>query len=311
MKHNLKITIILLSMFIFTQFIGLYVVDHYSNVKIINGKIQNVTAPKLPLGLEIPQVQSESDYTSLFYDLILAFIIAVSLLFVLTRFKAAFILKAWFFVVVVIALTVFFNAVVPEFKYMIFFAVLISIILAYIKIYKRNLLIHNLTELAIYPGIAAVFVPILSLFWLMVLLILISLYDMWAVWHSKVMQKMAMYQINELNIFSGFFFPYLSKQMKEKLKKLRKSSKLKVKLKGKKIRANVAILGGGDIIFSIISAGVMLKTLGLVPALLVVLGATAGLSYLMFYAEKKKFYPAMPFISAGIFIAILLSYLIF
>ena len=29
MKHNLKITAILLGMFIITQFIGLYVVNHY------------------------------------------------------------------------------------------------------------------------------------------------------------------------------------------------------------------------------------------------------------------------------------------
>ena len=32
------------------------------------------------------------------------------------------------------------------------------------KIYRKNLIIHNLTELAIYPGIATVFVPILN-FW--------------------------------------------------------------------------------------------------------------------------------------------------
>jgi hypothetical protein len=43
----------------------------------------------------------------------------------------------------------------------------------------------------------------------------------------------------------------------------------------------------------------------------VIIGAAIGLAYLFFFAKKRKFYPAMPFISAGIFIAIGLSYLIF
>jgi presenilin-like A22 family membrane protease len=128
---------------------------------------------------------------------------------------------------------------------------------------------------------------------------------MWAVWHSGIMQKMAKYQINKLNIFSGFFVPYVSKKVRQKLKKMKKSE-----LKKKKIRVNMAILGGGDVVFPIIAAGVMLKTLGLLSSIFVIIGATLGLSYLMFFAEKKKFYPAMPFITAGIFAGIILSYLI-
>jgi len=295
-------------MFIITQFIGLYVVDHYSKTKVINGEIQNVSAPELPLGLQTPEIQKESDYRDFFYAIIFAFIVAICLLFLLTRFNAAFILKLWFFVVVIIALTITFNAFIPQFNYSIFLVLVLAIPLAYFKIYQRNFLIHNFTELFIYPGIAAVFVPILNLFWIIVLLILISIYDMWAVWHSGIMQKMAKYQINKLNIFAGFFVPYLSKQMKGKLEKLRKTSKSK--LKEKKIRANIAILGGGDVIFPIIAAGVMLKTFGLYSALFVMVGATLGLAYLFFAAEKKKFYPAMPFISAGIFIGMILSWII-
>jgi len=55
----------------------------------------------------------------------------------------------------------------------------------------------------------------------------------------------------------------------------------------------------------------MLKTLGLVPAFFVIAGATLGLAYLFVAAEKRKFYPAMPFITAGIFAGILASYLVF
>ena len=129
---------------------------------------------------------------------------------------------------------------------------------------------------------------------------------MWAVWKTGVMQKMAKYQIKKLKLFSGFFVPYLSKKQKQKLKKL----KIAKSPKKKAMRVSVAILGGGDIVFPIITAGVMLKTLGLLSAVFVILGAALGLGYLFFFAKKKKFYPAMPFISAGIFIAMLLSWLI-
>ena len=133
------------------------------------------------------------------------------------------------------------------------------------------------------------------------------------------MQKMAKYQMNKLKVFSGFFVPYVSKRMRMKIKKMKKSE-----LKKKKIKAHVAILGGGDGIFPIITAGVVLKTTifnmpgelkpfigGVLPALFVIAGSTLGLSYLFFFAKKKKFYPAMPFISLGILLGLVVSYLIF
>ena len=162
----------------------------------------------------------------------------------------------------------------------------------------------------IYPGIAAVFVPLLNVWTIIILLVLISVYDMWAVWHSGIMQKMAKYQMENLKVFSGFFVPYMDKATRKKVK-LWKNTLKKSELKKKKIKVNVAILGGGDIVFPIITAGVMLKTLGLGSALFVSLGATLGLAYLFMKSEKKKFYPAMPYITTGILLGIGLSYLVF
>ncbi len=295
MKHNLKITLVLLAMFIITQFIGLYVVDHYS-----------AKDKPLPFGMGAPEVEKESDYYGFFTGIIIAFIFAISILFFLTKFKAEFILKLWFFLVVVIALAISFNSIIPPFQYVTILALIIALPLAFIKIYKKDFIVHNATELFIYPGIAAVFVPILNLFTIIALLILISIYDMWAVWHAGIMQKMAKYQINKLNVFSGFFVPYVSEKVKQTIKKLKKSE-----LKKKKFKANVAILGGGDVIFPIIAAGVMLKYFGLVGALFVIAGATLGLAGLFFLAEKKKFYPAMPFITSGIFLGMVVNWLFF
>ena len=303
MKHNLKITAIILIMFVITQFIGIYVVNHYLSEE-----------NKLPFGLETPEIEKASDYSIFFGAIIIAFIIAIFLFFFLAKFKIEFILKLWFFVVVVIALSISFFSITGNFDKFVFgiplIAVLVALPLAIIKIYRRNFLVHNFSELLIYPGIAAVFVPLLNVYTVIGLLVLISIYDMWAVWHTGIMQKMAKYQINKLKIFSGFFVPYLSKQVRTKIKKWKKTLK-KSELKKKKIKINIAILGGGDIVFPIITAGVMLKTLGLVPAILVILGATLGLAALFLFSKKKKFYPAMPFITGGIIVGIVLSYLLF
>lgn len=314
MKHNLKITAIILGMFLLTQFIGLYVVNHYSPFKVVDGKIIERPAPELPFGMQPPEVRENSEFAQVLVSIIFAFVIAITFIFFLTKFNVDFLIKIWFFVVVAIALGIALNSFIPKFQYQILIVLLIVIPLAFVKIYKKNLLLHNTTELFIYPGIAAVFVPLLNVWTIILLLIIISLYDMWAVWHSGFMQKMAKYQINKLNVFSGFFVPYASKKTKQKIKLMRlqakKSKKAEKELKGKKFKVNVAILGGGDVIFPIITAGVMLKTLGIWAALFVVAGATLGLAYLFFNSEKKKFYPAMPFISAGIFVGMILAWLI-
>lgn len=295
-------------MFILTQFIGLYVIDYYSATKIVDGVLQNVTnSNQLPYGMQTPEIKNESDfYTTLFPSLVIAFVIAISLLFFLTKFRAEFILKLWFFLVVVLALGISVNSFIPiSWKYPAIIALIIALPLAFVKIYGRSFLVHNITELFIYPGIAAVFVPILNIWTIIALLVLISVYDMWAVWHSGIMQKMAKYQINKLRIFSGFFVPTISKTVKMQMQKMKKSD-----LKKKRFKVNIAILGGGDVVFPIIAAGVMLKTFGLLSAIFVILGATLGLTYLFLISKKKKFYPAMPFITGGIFAGMIISYLV-
>jgi len=313
MKHNPKIIILLLAMFVVTQFIGLAVLhaDIFHLEQEVNGTIETVPNPHLSW-IQPPEVETQKESFSMLGSLIFAFIIAISLLILLSKFKIRFILKAWFFLVVCIALflTIYaFEKLVPfaiPSNLALIIPIIIALPLAFIKIFKREFLVHNFTELLIYPGIAAVFVPILNLYTIIIFLILISVYDIWAVWHSGIMQKMAKYQINKLNIFPGFFVPYVSKKIRSKIKKMKKSE-----LKTKRIKVNVAILGGGDVIFPIITAGVVLKTWGFLPALFVIAGATLGLCYLFFFSEKRKFYPAMPFITTGIFAGMVLSYLIF
>ena len=324
MKHTIKITAVILGLFLITQFIGLLVCSIYLPKQeiIINQQgaqeLANIT-PELPYGMQPPEIQQERDFWAVIPSFAISIFIAVVLILLLSKYQWNFIIKLWFFSVVVLALGIAINAFMLLFNlfqenYIFSFplawilSLLIAIPLAIFKIYRPRVLIHNLTELFIYPGIAAVFIPILSPYTVLVLLILISIYDVWAVWHSGIMQKMAKYQMNELKIFGGLFIPYITKEMRAKIRKLKK---LKDKKKLKKIKVNVAILGGGDIVFPIITAGVFLKYYGIAPALLIIFGAFAGLFFLLYRSEKKKFYPAMPFITGGIVIGLLIWLLSF
>ncbi|MBS3092755.1 hypothetical protein J4466_05045 [Candidatus Pacearchaeota archaeon] len=296
-------------MFLVTQLIGLAVIYSYTPIiqqVEINGTLQNITVNPLPYGLEPPEVEKEISLLSIIF----AFIIAVFFVFLLTKLKAALFIRLWFFVVVIIVLAITFNALLSWFISYKFYPEIISLLialpLAIYKIFKRNLIVHNITELLIYPGIAVVFVPLLNTWTIITLLIIISVYDIWAVWHSGFMQKMAKYQINELKLFAGFFVPYLNKKQRELVREAKaKKSKLK-----KSMKVNLAILGGGDVVFPIITAGVIFRTLGLLPALIVSLCATISLFILFVFAKKGKFYPAMPFITAGLLVGIGLAYLV-
>lgn len=302
-------------MFIIAQIIGLIVIHNYNTPttytvfnKTTNTYEEVNANPELPFGMQPPEIKPAVSLPMI----VTSFIIAILLVFLLMTIKAKKFLRIWFFVVVIIAITIALNSFLLKtdlysfflikhqifnLRSSIFLSLIVALPLAFFKIFKRNFLIHNISELLIYPGIAVVFVPLLNISITVILLLLISAYDIWAVWHSGFMQKMAKFQINELKIFSGFFIPYLEKKARLKLKEA-KSKKDKLKLK--KIKVNLAILGGGDVVFPIIMAGVVLKSLGLLPSLLIVLGSVISLIFLFFFSKKGKFYPAMPFLTSGI-----------
>jgi len=291
-------------MFLITQLIGLFIINFY---------LQDGNA--LPYGFDQQNLDKQNSFSFL-ASLISSFVIAVFLVLILTKLKSVIFMRAWFFIVVCLALGLTLNAIFSLIKVPMpaIFALIMGVIFSYFKVFKRNIIFHNTTELLIYPGIAAIFASILNIFTLIVLLVIIAVYDVWAVWHSGIMQKMAKYQIENIRVFGGFFIPYASKKIKEKIKFLRQKYKNKIIpeaiIKGNKIKVNLAILGGGDIVFPIIAAGVILKSWGLVPALIVVLSSFLALLYLFMFAKKKKFYPAMLYLSTGIFLGILTGWLI-
>jgi presenilin-like A22 family membrane protease len=308
MKRNLKIAIILLSIFLITQLLGVYVVNFYLN-----------PLEKIPYGFDNSQLTSSQTpgiYTQILFSFIISLIIAIVLIFFLIKIKSNWIMKIWFFIVVCLALGVTLNVFIRQLGFIEAskMALAIGLLFGYFKVFRRNIIVHNFIEMLIYPGIGAIFALMFNLWVAIIILLVISVYDIIAVWKSNIMMKMANYQIKSVGVFGGLLIPYANKKMKEKIKLLKLRFKDKQipesVIKKSKIKVNIAVLGGGDMAFPIMAIGVFFKTFQNIPAtLFVILFAALGLSYILFFGKKKS-YPAMPYLTAGILLGMLVSWLL-
>ncbi|MDP2749932.1 MAG: hypothetical protein Q8O89_03820, partial [Nanoarchaeota archaeon] len=150
MKHTFKVTITLLLMFLFAQLIGLAIVNKYVNADVSrpSGNIdfetispevkENITWTQLPFNMERPEVE---EGFSFIYLLIAVAIGTILTLFLIKR-NSTLIWKFWFFLSVWISLGISFTAFIPQ-----LIAGIAALILALLKIFRRNIFIHNLTEL--------------------------------------------------------------------------------------------------------------------------------------------------------------------
>ena len=308
MKHTWKVTLVVLALFLLTQLVGLAVIKTFTvgwqvHDTIVDEKTgQSVEIAKnlsqqIPYGFEPPQVEPKVSLITI----IISIIVATLIILLLGRIKANLIIKLWFAFVVLITSAITISVITPDYV-----AIVIAALLTYFKIFRRDLVVHNITEVLIYPGLASIFVPILSIGVTVLLLIFLSFYDFYAVIKSKHMIELAKYQMKELKIFTGFFLPYLRPEDWKKVKearrqaKLAKSSRKGKKVKEMKVKVNVAILGGGDVAFPLIFAGVVLKTFNSYwYGAIIAVFSTAALLFLLATAKKGKFYPAMTFTTAG------------
>ncbi len=299
MKHTLKITLLLVFIFFISQVIGLAITSQYIDKEAL--KSGKISFKNLPYNVARPVVEESTSFTYI----IAAILIGTALVFVLMKFKKIMWWKAWFFLSVFLVLTVSLSSVLRQ-DISLFLALALSIW----KIFKPNIIIHNFTEVFIYGGLAAIFVPMMNIFAGIMLLFLISIYDMIAVWKSKHMIKLAKFQ-TESKVFAGLFIPY-GKEKKEIKKEI---PKIKIKVP---VKARKAILGGGDIGFPLIFAGIVMKKLmlnniviiGFLKSLIIPFIVSIALLILFIKGEKDKFYPAMPFISIGCIIGYLIILLI-
>ncbi len=302
MKHSLKITLLLLLIFIAAQFIGLLVVSNYVSVSETEQGIK-VEYKEVPFIGAPPEVNQNLS----FIPIMIAVLVGTGIIFLLIKFGKPVIFRYWIAVVVFLTLTISFFAIMGIllnlFKLhlgnnlLLLIAGILSLIFTFFKIFRHNVIAHNLSEVFIYGGIATVFVPLMNLFSVSALLILISGYDAFAVWKSGHMIALAKFQADS-KAFAGLMIPY-------KRSAGFSAGKIKKAKKTKKKNAGTAILGGGDIAFPLMFAGVVMKSFGIEKAFIIPLFVAAALAILLFKGREDKFYPAMPFLTAGCFAGLL------
>lgn len=304
MKHTQKATLFLMFFFVITQIAGLSLVAYdIKEVKTIDGAegSQIVTQHNPNTDLLRPQVFD----SGIIIYLVVGIAIGTSLVLLLAKYKKQKFWQAWFFMAVAIAISYVFSA----FNLPLSLSLLIGAVFAYFKIFKPTVLIHNISEVLMYSGIAFLIAPRLNLFWVSVLLIIISLYDVIAVWKSKHMVTMAHFMSK--TTFAGLMIPYNSSGNKIK-------GRLEVKgLQNVDTDEKVAILGGGDIAFPLIFSAVALewfimqgfaKSNAYFYSIIISLITAIALYLLLRFGKPNKFYPAMPFISLGCFIGLAIVY---
>lgn len=291
MKHSWVVTFSLVLLFAAAQLVGLAILSEYV-VKTDEG----VSWKELPtiagVSIERPDVAPS---LSIWY-ILAAILVGTVFILLIVKFGKVLLWKLWFLLAIVMCLSVAFGAFVGS-----VWAFVLALLFGVWKVVRPNIFVHNFTELFIYGGLAAIFVPILNVFYAFILLVALSFYDMYAVWKSKHMVSMAKFQTKS-GIFAGLLIPYSFKVAKSSHSK-RKSKKIQSQIR-------TAVLGGGDIGFPLIFAGTILVSLDLVSALWVSLGATLALVCLLLASEKDRFYPAMPFLTVGCAIGYVIAILL-
>ncbi|MBI2661425.1 hypothetical protein HYX09_04125 [Candidatus Woesearchaeota archaeon] len=293
MKHTYNVILLLVGFFLLTQFVGLGIVSQYIDYR-KSMETGNIEWRSLPYDMERPEVEDQSIS---FIPIVVAVLIGTLLVLWLVRINKPFIWRLWFFFTVLVTLSIAFAAFLDPLP-----AFLASFILTLLRIYRPNILTQNISEIFIYGGLASVFVPILNLFAAFMLLAIISVYDMIAVWKTKHMIRLAEFQ-KDSKVFSGLMVKY---RMMTGSTAPKKSGLVKL-AKMQKTKSSIAVLGGGDMGFPLIFAGVVMKGLMLqeaftssfLKASIIPVTTAVALLILLINGQRNRYYPAMPFLSLG------------
>lgn len=300
MKHTWTVTFLFVLMFLTAQVVGLYIINLSTNVtQTETGEIEVAFTDTVLI--ERPEIEGTS---SVIYIVIGVAIGTLILLFLAKKSQVNW-WRAWFMLAVWLTLTISLGVIFPEYA---FIVALIAAALTLWKVYRPNIFIHNVTEILTYSGIAVLLAPILNVITGIIVLIIFSIYDMYAVWKSKHMVALAQFT-SKANLFPGLSIPYTVKNNKTTIHSSIKEKKSEEtpqppKDDGRK----TGMLGGGDVVFPLIFAGIAMLEListgytkqeAFLLSMIVVAGALSSLLFLFTISKKDKFYPAMPYLTTG------------
>lgn len=314
MKHDLRITVFLMLFFVLAQLAGLALIGMSVN-PIVNPTTGEITLEHDETSLgPVPEFSGFGAFTYVAVGVA----IGTLLVLLIIKFRKLNLWKTWFFLAVFTAMSISIGVLVKQ-LYIVF---AIAFVLAALKILRPNVVVHNITEVLMYAGIAVFLVQVFNhnILWASLLLLAIAVYDFIAVFKSKHMVTMATFQ-SDNKLFAGLFIPYVTRRAEGRASATVAKAETSNIAAGKRAlpkdfkpgleeRKN-AVLGGGDIAFPLIYTGIVVEKLvvdGMTKAsalgfgLIITLTTTIALALLFVFAKKDKFYPAMPIISAGCFV---------
>jgi presenilin-like A22 family membrane protease len=279
MKYDLRTMLTLILLFLITQFVGLTILYKDISIKIGPTGEREIVHGETVLGPR-PEITGWETFVWIIGSTAMSTIMILIIVWFrkINWWRVLFFISV--FLTISLALGVFLK---PSYAFLLAFAIAVW------KVFKPNALIHNIAQILMYSGIAILLVPLLDVTWVIALLIVISLYDIFAVLKSKHMVKMAVFQAKS-KLFAGISIP---------LKKIKK--------RGRGIKQ--AIIGGGDVAFPLIFSGVVMenlmkagevsKEIAFLKSLVIPVIVSLTLLFLLIKGKEGKFYPGMPFITAG------------
>lgn len=298
MKYDIKIISLLVFLFFIAQIVGLSILYKDIEVQVVEG-VTEVVHGETIIGPR-PELYGPQS----FIWMISSILLMTGLLLLLIKFQKINWIKILFFSASFLTLSVALGVLIDP-----ILAYTIAFVLAIIKIFKPNKLAHNVIEMLMYSGLAVLLVPLFDLTWIILLLIVISAYDIYAVWKSKHMVKMATFQIKS-KIFTGLLIP-----LRESVKVSEGVKKIGKRVKYEKVKVQEAIMGSGDVAFPLIFSGVVMerlikvnqvtKGMAFMKTLPIPIVVSLVLLFLLSQGRKGKYYPGMPFITGGCLLGLL------
>ncbi|HLP79715.1 MAG TPA: presenilin family intramembrane aspartyl protease [Acidobacteriota bacterium] len=301
MKDRIPLSVYLVILFIMAQTVGILILQEYIDFESTQGS-GNTTLIESAYVVVPPKVENES---LSFILIIVALIAGTALILLLIKLGRMLIWKLWFFLSVSIALVfAFYPFLLHVFSanVSLVIAIVIALTGAFFKIFRPVMFVHTFTELFMYGGLAALFVPIIDLTAAVSMLLILSVYDFYMVNKSGQMVTLAQAQLKH-QVLAGLYVSRTNDLPKPV--ELGEGEQVEVK----KGRSSQAMIGGGDIAFPMFFAGALMKAnwVGISPfqtGIIAAICATLGIIMLFAFSRQQKFYPAIPFITAGCMMAL-------
>jgi len=257
----------------------------------------------IPYSQASPQPIKESEKgIHSFITLIISLTIATIIMIILVKYKLSPFIKIWtyiaLFISIGVTLSVFFKAV-----YVYIITTILVLLFNNIK-NKIGIVIDNAIQFLVIPGLMLIFSPMLDILYATIFMVILSIYDYISVNITRHMIRFA--EVSQKTGFIGLKFNYLPIKTGKSNKRINKKS-------GK---TSTAILGGGDLAFPAIFIGSYMDFLAKIipykPLIFLytsplIVFSTISLYTLFVKSKKGRYYPAIPYLTVGLLIGLLIS----